>query len=176
MVGLGAWGKRGGRMFIVAYAFLIALALIQVGAYADTLPQIMAVHFVAGGKANGFTDKHGFILFDLAFTFFMPGVFFIVSLIIEKLPTAINIPNKGYWMDKSRRDGAVTSLARGLRMLGLMLGLLLVAINQLVINANLVKPPHLDERGIWLFLGVFAFAFISFLVWMTVRFKIPGKK
>ncbi len=163
-------------MFIVAYAFLIALALIQVGSYAENLPQVMAIHFAAGGAPNGFAPKGGFIIFDLGFTFFMPGILFIVSLVIEKLPVALNIPNKDYWMDKSRRGEAVGSLARGFRMLGLMLGLLLVAINQLVINANMVKPPHLDERGIWLFLGVFIFCFISFLLWMTLRFKIPGKK
>ena len=56
-----------------------------------------------------------------------------------------------------------------------MVGLLLIGVDQLVINANMIKPPHLDERGTWVFLGVFVFSFISFLAWMTARFKMPGK-
>ena len=53
-------------MFIVAYAFLYALALIQLGAYVDALPATLATHFVAGGTPNGYMHKDSFILFYLA--------------------------------------------------------------------------------------------------------------
>ncbi|MEZ0224038.1 MAG: DUF1648 domain-containing protein [Alphaproteobacteria bacterium] len=164
-------------MFIVIYAFLYALALIQVGAYAESLPETMATHFGAGGVPNGYMRKEGFIVFYLGFMFFLPGLLMAVSVLIEKLPgSLINIPNKKYWMAASRQAETVKSLARGIRMLGLMTGLFLIAIDQLVINANLVKPPVLDERGTWLFLFAFVFAIISFLLWITIRFRKPDKE
>jgi uncharacterized membrane protein len=162
-------------MFVVAYAFLYALALIQLGVSADALPDRMATHFVSGGTPKGFMHKDSFIIFYLGFMFFVPGVIFAASALIERLPGSVNIPNKDYWMAADRRDAAIKSLARGFRVLGLLIGLLLIGIDQLVINANLVKPPKLDEQGIWVFLGVFVFCFIGFLGWMTTRFRIPGK-
>jgi hypothetical protein len=164
-------------MFIVIYAFLYALALIQVGTYAESLPPTMATHFGAGGVPNGYMSKEGFIVFYLGFMFFLPGLFMAASVLIEKLPVSlINIPNRKYWMTPARREQTVTSLARGIRFLGLMTGLFLIAIDQLVINANMVKPPVLDERGTWVFLFAFVFTIISFLLWITIRFRKPDKE
>lgn len=162
-------------MFIVAYGFLYALALIQIGIYGHRLPERVASHFGTGGAPNGFMPRDSFITFYLGFIFFMPAIFFLVSALIRRVPK-LNLPNKDYWMTPERREAALESLARGFRMLGLMIGLLLVAIHQLVINANLATPPHLDEHGIALLLGIFAFSFLSFLIWMSLRFRIPGKK
>ena len=163
-------------MFVVAYAFVYALALIQLGVYAPSLPATVATHFIKGGGANGFSTKESFIIFYLSFVIFVPGVIYGASVLIEKLPGALNIPNKDYWLAPERRAATVKGLAHGFRFLGMLIGLLLIGINQLVINANLVKPPHLDEQGIGVFLGVFVFVFISFLVWMTARYRVPGKK
>jgi uncharacterized membrane protein len=164
-------------MFIVIYAFLYALALIQIGTYAESLPENMATHFGAGGIPNGYMHKDGFIVFYLGFMFFLPGLLMAISVLVEKLPISlINIPNKKYWMAASRREKTVGSLARGIRMLGVMTGLFLIAIDQLVINANMVKPPALDERGTWLFLSAYVFAIISFLLWIIIRFRKPDKE
>ena len=164
-------------MFVVIYAFLYALALIQVGTYAESLPATMATHFGPGGVPNGYMRKEGFIVFYLGFMFFLPGLMMAISVLIEKLPVSlINIPNKKYWMTAARREQTVRSLARGTRVLGLMTGLFLIAIDQLVINANMVKPPVLDERGTWLFLCAFVFSIISFLLWIIIRFQKPDKE
>ena len=61
-------------MFIVAYAFMYALALIQLGVSAGALPDNMATHFMAGGAPNGYMTKASFIIFYLGFMFFMPGI------------------------------------------------------------------------------------------------------
>lgn len=163
-------------MFIVIYAFLYALALIQVGTYAELLPARMATHFGAGGLPNGYMTKEGFIIFYLGFMFFLPGLLMAISVLIEKLPgSLVNIPNRKYWMTPARKEQTVKSLASGIRVLGVMVGLFLIAINQLVINANMVKPPVLDERGTWLFLFAFVFTIIAFLSWITIRFRKPGE-
>ena len=163
-------------MFIVAYAFLYALALIQLGAYVDALPATLATHFARGGAANGYMQKDSFILFYLGFMFFMPGVFFAAGSLLEKFPALANLPNKDYWLAPARREASIGSMVRAVRTLGLMTGLFLVAVQQLIINANMEKPPHLDENGTWLFMGTFVFSVISFIGWMVMRFRRPGKE
>jgi hypothetical protein len=109
-------------MFIVAYAFLYALALIQLGASIDDLPATMATHFARGGAPNGYMHKDSFILFYLGFMFFLPGVFFAAGSLVEKFPVLANLPNKDYWLAPARRDAAIASMVRAVRLLGLMAG------------------------------------------------------
>ena len=163
-------------MFIVAYAFMYALALIQLGAYVNELPATLATHFARGGAPNGYMHKDSFILFYLGFMFFMPGVFFAVGSLVEKFPLLVNLPNKDYWLAPARREASIRSLVHAVRLLGLMTGLFLIAVEQLIINANMLKPPRLDEQGTWVFMGVFVFSIISFLGWTLMRFRKPGKE
>jgi hypothetical protein len=164
-------------MFYVAYAFLYALALLQAGFYYGGLPPEVATHFAPGGKPDTFTAKDGFILFYLAFTFFIPALLFAVGSLLARLPARfLNLPNKDYWLAPARRAETIRRLSAGFRTLGLMSGLFLVAVGQLVIRANMQSPPRLDEDGVWVFLGFFTFCVISFLLWMALTFGHPARK
>lgn len=163
-------------MIYIAYALLYGLALFQAGFHYDALPGTVATHFAPGGAPDGFMSRDGFICFHLLFSFFMPGLMLGFSLLLRRIPPRLlNFPNKKYWLAAPRRDEAMARLARGLQCLGLLTGLFLIAVMQLVIRTNLRQPVQLDENPLFVMLGLFAGVMAGFLVWVWSAFRIPEK-
>lgn len=129
------------------------------------LPDVVASHFGASGKANGFMPRVIYMWLMLAIVAFIPLVLVVVPLQAFRNPNArINLPNSEYWLAPERRAETIETLSRqSVRFSTLLLAFLCYA-HWLVIQANKTAPPGLSSR--WFFGGLAVFL-VATLVWAT---------
>ena len=95
------------RSFIVFVCLVVAAAAF-VFSTIDQLPETVATHYGAGGRANGWMTRSGYLLFMMVFLLgFSTLVSFLIGFIPHKLPRLTNIPNRGYWLAEERREGSL---------------------------------------------------------------------
>lgn len=160
-------------------AFLFVMLLIAVcGLVVGTsgaLPERVASHFDAAGLANGYMTRDDYRVFMLAFSFGLPLL--VVALIgwLPRLaPNLINIPNRDYWLAPQRREAALATLDASALWLGCLLTAMAGGVHWLVIRANAVHPPQLENGPILALLGAFVAGLVCGIVVLMQRFrKIP---
>jgi uncharacterized membrane protein len=162
-------------MVSALYILLLAAAAVHVGHYYPLLPDRLATHFGVGGRPNGWMSKQDFVVFYLLTLAVTSGVLLGVSVIVRLLPPRwINLPNKDYWLAPERREQTLRSIGREVSYLGIVLGAFLIAVNHLVIRANLEGGAVLDERALFGCMGVLIAVMVLVSVRQWVRFRHAG--
>src|SRR5206468_189675 len=88
------------RSFIVFVCLVVAAAAF-VFSTIDQLPDTVATHYGAGGRANGWMTRSGYLLFMMVFLLgFSTLVSFLIGFIPHKLPRLTNIPNRRACLDR----------------------------------------------------------------------------
>lgn len=137
-----------------------------------SLPPVVASHFAAGGNANGFMPRNGYLAFML---FMAVGIPLLIALGHSFLPLApldrVSLPNRDHWLAPER---AAETLAY-LRNHGIYLSALLAAffcfIHWLVVRANQLRPPHLALSLMFPGMAVFLVAVAVWVGVLLVRFS-----
>jgi len=131
------------------------------------LPERIATHFGAAGVPNGWMSRDGLETFDLMFLAFVLTVVVGTAALIRFLPVSvINVPNRDYWFAPERRRQSHARLFAHMLWLACLVVCLLVAMNQLLLLANL-RPgqPRLHGPS---FIAVLVGFLLSMIAW-TVR-------
>lgn len=161
------------RNSIIALALLYFLFGILLAVGSVQLPERVASHFGFSGEANGWMSRSGYLVFMALFGMIFPMLAPLAGLLLARVPaSAINLPNKEYWLAPERRDGTVAFLvSQLLRLAVLELGLVIV-LHQLVIDANRRDPARMSNV-VWAVLLVFLL-FMAGWLWSLIRhFKLP---
>lgn len=114
--------------------------------YGPDFPTTMAVHFGAGGQANGYMDRVKFIVLGSFTSFTLPTV---IAAGVGVLPRVVpwrllNLPNKAYWdATPERREYALQSLLWFGLWLGCLVQAFLIGIDVILMRANQLDPPML---------------------------------
>jgi uncharacterized membrane protein len=161
---------------IVLFGVLLAGAAWRVSRLTGDLPAIVAVHFDAGGKPNGFTTREGCRQFMLVLTLGAPVfIVFVTALIPRLIPaTMINIPNRAYWLAPERADESIGFLSEQGIWFGCIFLVFAACIDELLVQANSTAPPMFPTG---LFMGSMALLFAAIGIWaarMFRRFSRPG--
>jgi uncharacterized membrane protein len=138
----------------------------------DKLPEFVANHFVAGGRANGWQAKSQGAFAELIAVGMAALIAFGVPRLIAVVPVSmLNLPNKEYWFASERLESTLAYFRAWFAWMGSALLLFLIVVYELVFRANQVTPPTLNTRAFVTAL----FAFLGFtLVWvmrMIVHFS-----
>jgi uncharacterized membrane protein len=143
---------------------LVALAVVQGAVYYPQLPDVVASHFDAAGHADGWMSKpafmavHGAVLLLMIVTFAgIPAVRWPDSL--------VNLPHKEHWLAPERRRATWSYVRRQMDLLGCGTLVLVLAVVQGVIQANLDGSQALPAAATW---GVLA-AYLVFTAIVVVR-------
>jgi uncharacterized membrane protein len=145
---------------------LIALAFLQVNHYAPLLPERVASHFDAAGRADGWSAKGDFLAMNLIFVVGMALLFLGVTVLINRVPNDwINLPNKDYWLAPERRALTLNAISGQMEWLAAATVALLIGLTQLTIEANLASAAALPGYAFWLFFG----GYMAFMVVWLVR-------
>jgi TRAP-type C4-dicarboxylate transport system permease small subunit len=157
-----------------ALVSLICLAVFAVVFTVYTtryLPDRVATHFGAGGQANGWMSRDGYLLFMLAF---MVGISSLVSFLVgtlpRKYPQWTNVPNRDYWLAPARRDESLGYLATHGKRLGALIVMMMLGMHYVILKANAVQPPTLPGATFSAVLFGFALALIWWIVRLYRRF------
>lgn len=164
-------------ILLLLFALLLAGAGTFLNITTAALPERLASHFDAAGKANGYMSREGFFLFMLAFTIGVP--IFLVSLtgLLPHVlsPMMINIPHRMYWLAPERRKTTIDFLTQHAIWLGCILVVFLCCVDWLVICANTSGGrPQLPVMPLAAVIVLF-FTALGFWTWsMFRRFgKVP---
>ena len=163
--------KSDSRLPRALFVVLVFLGFLQTRHTAMTLPPVVAVHFVKGGAANGWQTQSQMFTLGLVLLVVCVVVGFGIPQIIAAIPLAlVNLPNKTYWFAPERREETLSFFKTWFAWFACALLAFLIVVNQLVYQANLTQPKHLNTAQFTLAM----FAFLAFVaIWsfrMILRF------
>lgn len=151
---------------------VLALAALYVWWSSSPLPQVVATHFGASGLANGYMSHTTYVRFMLGFVVFLPWlVNFAMERVLASPGARINLPNRDHWLSDSQRASTVDYLMRHMRYFGLMLAAFLCGVHALVVKANALTPPMLDNTRFSVALGIYFLAVVVWIVALRRRFR-----
>ena len=158
-------------MHRTVFVILLLLGAAFVWFTSSGLPAVVASHFGPDGTANGYSGKGAYTALMLALVVGVPGLVAATALWIRTRPaSAINLPNKDYWLAPARRDATLATLASLCRWFALALAAFLCFVHWLVVRANALEPPRLHESGFYAALAIFAAANIACMIFLFRRF------
>jgi hypothetical protein len=99
---------RRWQWIIGTIAFWILLALLQNAWYYPRLPEQVAIHFNASGKADSWASKSHATFLMLGLQIFLPSFLLLTSQLSRSLPIQwINLPHREYWLAPERREATL---------------------------------------------------------------------
>ena len=153
---------------LVLMSILMAAA-VQSNYYAHSLPDMVGSHFGTSGLASAWQTKVAFFSVELAIIVLAAIISFGVPRLIAAMPaSAINLPNKDFWLSPERREETFSFLRMQMAWFGCALLAFLLFVMELVFRANLQTPPRLNNAA---FVPALV-AFIAFSTAWTVRFVV----
>ena len=162
------------KVSTIILAILLLVFIGQTVYFYPQLPETIASHFDAGGQANGFMSKFGFIVFEVILLSILLAIFLSAAKLLTKMPDSmINLPNKDFWLAPERRERTLAVFGDFFAWLSVALTAMFIAVNYLVLNANLMeKDPN--PRQFWIVLGLF-FASVAVLIFVYLRRFLGAK-
>lgn len=146
--------------------FLVAVAgaALFVWWTSRALPDVVASHFGASGRANGWMPRGiytGFMLAIVVFVALLLGV--LPSRMLRNPNARIKLPNPQYWLAPARRAGTIDFISRQLMRFSSMVLTFFCYTHWLVVRANEAVPPQLSSQGLTGGLVIFL---LATLVWV----------
>ena len=152
----------------------LALAALFIWRTSERLPAVVATHFGPTGEPNGYMTHATYLRFMLAFVVLLPWlVNFALERILSSPNARINLPNREHWLSEAQRGQSVEFLLRHMRCFGLLLAAFLCGVHWLVVSANAVAPPVLDNTRFGIFLGAYLLAVVVWIIALRRRFRRP---
>ena len=157
-------------VFILVFIANMVLSLISL----VILPARVAIHFGAGGMANGWAPNCINTLFFIGTnTFLFLCVYFTPRLVFMFPAKWINLPNKEYWLWSDNKTRTMSKFSSFMWEFGIALFLFLFVVELLAIEANLSQPVRLNEK---LFLSALTL-FLLYTAYWCIRlfraFRLP---
>jgi len=156
---------------LIPFLALVVCAALFVGLSCQDLPDIVASHFDASGRANGFMPRRAYTVFMLAIVVGAPLVLALMPMRAFRNPRArTNLPNRAYWLAPERRAATIDVLStQAVRFATVVLVFLCYA-HWLVVRAHALTPPALSTPRFMAGLVVFLLVTLAWTVALIRRF------
>ena len=152
--------------------FLVLIAVftvIQIVLQAPNLPSPLAVRFNAAGAAVAWNSPHYFATINVVIVAVIVSAFLILpGMLSPRRRLRWRLPNREYWLAPERVPQTIDYLQRQFHWYGIVTLLLLMAVFQLVVDANAVRPAQLNVQRLGWLLASYA-AFIIVWGWSLWR-------
>jgi hypothetical protein len=136
-----------------------------------SLPDVVASHFGIDGAANGFMPRARFVAAALALVVVVPVSLRSLGWLSARIPVRfVNLPNKQHWLAPERREATLKSLAGFGGWLSYATLAFLCAVHWLVVRANSLQPPRLEQEPLIALLAIYLVALFIGVVAMLGRF------
>ena len=146
-----------------ALMLLAVIAVVQMMLQMPSLGSPVATRFNSGGAAVSWSTPQEFVILNLLVVAAVMVIsLFLPSLMGKRPRIRWNLPNKDYWLAPERIEKTVEYVKRMMLWIGVMTLLLLMAVFQLVVDANTHIPPQLDSLRLYVIVGAFI---VFMLLW-----------
>jgi uncharacterized membrane protein len=151
---------------------LIACAAVFIALSSRSLPALVATHFDAAGRANGYLAREPYIALMLLITVVVPLLVVIIPTRLFSHPEVrINLPNREYWLAPERRAETIRFLSRQSSIFAWAVVIFLCYAQWLVVRANALRPPTLDSQAFLTGLALFLVYTLFWVVRLVRRFR-----
>lgn len=142
--------ERGERVFHLLAAGLIAILLMTIGG----LPPVVASHFDAAGRPNGWSTRPVYVLVLLVIGVLLPlSIAWVIRGLTRQGVANLNIPARDHWVRPEHGPEAVRRVRAYIWWLGCIMAAMALLIHLLIVAAHAHDPPRLSSVGILLVLG-----------------------
>lgn len=145
--------------------YFVALAALTIPAlYFHNLREQMASHFNASGIADGWMSKSSYVqtyyILLIAIIFLFMGI----NFSLKKFPDSIiNIPNKKYWFDPSRKETALRTIKNFIYLMGILTIYFITLIFISVYRAN-INGTYSIGNSLWFYLIILITSTLFFVI------------
>jgi len=130
-----------------AWIAIVLLHTAQTIYYCPRLPALVAQHFGADGRANGWASRDAFFILSWTILLGVSAIFMLTPRMLRRVPVSlINLPNKDYWLAPGRKEESFNFLERQMEWMGVLTVAFLALVLHLAIRANL-NPERRLENG-----------------------------
>ncbi len=161
---------------LLLFAMLLAAAAALIWSFTSRLPELVAVHFDASGRPNGFASRKGCRDFMLISTLGMPLFIVLATALLPRLLPAsmVNIPNREYWLAPERERASAAFLSEQGVWFGCILVVFLADVDWMLVKANGISPPAFPNSSFVAALILFFCAVGFWTIRMFKRFRRPA--
>ena len=158
------------RFTFLFAVLLMAVAVAQYVVYYDRLPETVASTFGGAGEPVGWASRQAMFGFYAGMMGLFLVLFGLVRLLVRLPSRWINIPRRDYWLAPVRREATLRVLESQLGWFLVVTLAYLVLVMQLVLRANLLDPPRLEQQSFWIYFVVYMVYATVWTIWLVVRF------
>ena len=159
------------RIPVIVLILLLALAAAHISYFTSRLPATVVSHFDASGTPNGSMSRQVFLLLYGVLVLVLCIPFLFLGPLIKVIPGQfVNLPNKQYWLDPSRRAQTYAYLQQWGYWFCDALVAFLISTMHLAIRANL-RPDLQLSPMVWFFMIGFLCIAIGMTVALFLRFR-----
>lgn len=145
------------------YYFVVVISLVIPIFYYSRLPAEIASHFNSGGRADSWMNKDSYFITYYSIILFMTLMFIGINFFIRKAPeSTINIPNKKYWFDPSRKEESILAIINFIYWMGTLTIAFISLIFYEVYSANINRTYYIGS-SMWIYL-VLLFVLVTYIV------------
>jgi uncharacterized membrane protein len=147
--------------------FVAAASLFEAARHWVAAPEVVASHFGATGAPDAYAPRTVFFTLQVMVTLLILGLTVGLPASLARVPTPfINLPHRAYWLDPSRREATLHTIATFFASFGTGTLLLILVAFELAVAAN-SRPDHRFDTGLfWPVLGIY----VILVAYWTVRF------
>jgi uncharacterized membrane protein len=157
-----------------AWIAIVLLHAAQTIYYYPRLPAVVAQHFDAAGRPNGWASRDGFFVFSWMILLGISAIFMLTPRMLRRVPASlINLPNKDYWLAPERKEESLRSLGKELEWMGVLTIGFIALVMHLAIRANLLPGSRLENGPFLIVLVAFPIATAGWLARLYRRFRNP---
>ncbi len=139
---------------IMVFVLLCVICIAHALWYYPRLPEQVAHHFDTTGKPDAWGHKIQFLIVYLATIGIMALAFLGLGLLMPKIPdSAINLPNKNYWLAPERRQKTLNYMLPLFLWMGSFTMILLLDIFHQSFQVHLGNAAKLDH--FWISIGAY---------------------
>lgn len=138
------------------------------------LPSQVATHFNVDNEPDGWMTRNAYLLLMLTLLVSIPSAVSVaISLLSERFPHLINLPNRDYWLAQPRLNDSMDFLAAHGHRLGRLIIVLMTGLHYVLLVANRSEPPALPQSWFVAILLGFVFALGMWVLALYRRFSKP---
>ncbi len=155
-------------LFVVT---LVAGAALIVGSE-SRLPQTVATHFGADGRANGWMQRDSYVMLMLALAIGLPLLVAASMAWLPRVaPRLINLPQRERWLASSQLAATLTALSGFGALIGSLVAAFIAGMHLLIVAAHANTPPRLDMAMFLPLLIAFVVAILVGVIVFHRRFR-----
>lgn len=160
------------RLPRLLYAFLMLVCLLMMAYYYPQMPQRMASHFAADGRANGWQSRDAFFVLMLLVSSTSAIVGFLAPRqITAKANAKMNLPNREYWLASERREQTMRFISATMAWFACGILFVLISGTFLALQANLAPERRFNSEAMLAVLGGFLLGMLGLLVRLVRHFR-----